>query len=49
MINTSVHAGLYLYDAIGNPVGLLTDTGTRTNGDAFVKFGLRWYLPTTGT
>ncbi|MFZ7088768.1 RHS repeat-associated core domain-containing protein [Curtobacterium sp. RRHDQ10] len=84
LVNTSTHAGLYLYDGIGNPVGLLTDTGTkafavsfdpyggqtvtaggssdwygnspygfksgtRTNGDALVKFGLRWYLPTTGT
>jgi RHS repeat-associated protein len=75
---------MYLYDGIGNPVGVLTDTGTRaysvafdpyggqtvtaggnsdwygntpygfkagtrTDGDALVKFGLRWYLPTTGT
>ncbi|MFZ7088769.1 RHS repeat-associated core domain-containing protein [Curtobacterium sp. RRHDQ10] len=23
--------------------------GTRTDGDALVKFGLRWYLPTVGT
>jgi RHS repeat-associated protein len=84
LVNPSVHSGMYLYDGIGNPVGILTDTGTRaydisfapygiqtinaggssdwygntpygfkagarTDGDALVKFGLRWYLPTTGT
>jgi RHS repeat-associated protein len=76
--------GMYLYDKLANPVGVLSDAGareyavsydpygaptvasggdslwyqytpygfkagTRTANEALLKFGLRWYLPSTGT
>ena len=85
MLTTSSDiAALYVWDGLGNPVGLLTDfatnsfsyaydpygaraltaggtgngagqnpysfkSGIQDRGTGLVKFGLRWYEPTTGT
>lgn len=83
MLTTSSDIGcLYVYDGLGNPVGLLTDfaanaistnfdpygvgdltgtgngvgqnpysfhSGTQDRASGLIKFGIRWYNPTTGT